>query len=187
MRICASHSLTCCFTVLWVTPYRCNWKRFTLWLSSDKIKHCKMAVLFFYLEIRAGHVTIYLTARNLLQAPLQPHTVWLIKSELHKSNRPIETPQPLFPSCVVHYKTTHVHTPLCTYVWDDHKIIFSSNGNCSEWHFGCCHSALVIWLLCMCCLWLGSGSSVFLQVWFKSGRLSWLNDQTLWALTLIRR
>ncbi len=37
------------------------------------MKYCKMDVLFLYLVIRGGHVTVYLTARNLLQASLQPH------------------------------------------------------------------------------------------------------------------
>ena len=40
------------------------------WLSSDKMQYCKIAVLFLYLVIRAGHVTIYLTAKNLLRASL---------------------------------------------------------------------------------------------------------------------
>lgn len=37
------------------------------------MKYCKMAVLFLYLVIRGGHVTIYLTVRNLLQASMQSH------------------------------------------------------------------------------------------------------------------
>lgn len=43
------------------------------WLTWDKMKYCKMNLLFLYLVIRGGHVTVYLTVRNLLQASLQPH------------------------------------------------------------------------------------------------------------------
>lgn len=53
-------------------------ERILPWLSSDKMKYCKMAMLFLYLVIGREHVTVYLTLWNLLQASLQPHMTYKV-------------------------------------------------------------------------------------------------------------
>lgn len=98
-----------------------------------------LQMLFFYLAIIVGHVTIYLTARNLLQASLH------IESELHKSNQPIKTPQPS-DSCIAPKACT---TFVCTFMSETTtKQFFSSDGKLLRvaflvvaiqlWWFGSC-------------------------------------------------
>lgn len=114
--------------------------------------------------IGGGPVTVYLSVRNVLWATRGSH----FAEEVCKSNQFVS---PLLDPVIVLATTKHLCTRTQTEFSPVMKIAF-------QWA-----ATLVIWLTCCLYGYLAT-TPEFLKVWCKSGRFSWHNGQTLWALNL---